>query len=110
MKKLLVLILTVVLALSCLTACDTFNSIFGGKSGVGKEYYENCAVFTFDNFESRICITLDRTGLGEGTIYYQVNLNEGALSVKYADVGLFNENWLLSEFTADDEMPINGSG
>ncbi|MBQ8413720.1 MAG: hypothetical protein IJX58_00550, partial [Clostridia bacterium] len=108
MKKLLALCLTVVLALSCLTACDTFNSIFGGKSGVSKEYYENCAVFTFDDFESKICITLDRTGLGEGTIYYQVNLEEGALSVKYSDAGLVNENQLLSEFTAVDEMPING--
>lgn len=110
MKKLLALCLTVVLMLTCLTACDTFNSIFGGKSGVGKEYYENCAVFTFDDFESRICITLDRTGLGEGTIYYQVNLEEGALSIKYLDVGFINENQPLSEFTADDEMPINGSG
>ena len=110
MKKLLALCLTVVLMLTCLTACDTFNSIFGGKSGVSKEYYENCAVFTFDDFESRICITLDRTGLGEGTIYYQVNLEEGALSVKYLDVGFINENQPLSEFTADDEMPINGSG
>ena len=110
MKKLLALCLTVVLALSCLTACDTFNNIFGGKSGVSKEYYENCAVFTFDDFESRICITLDRTNLKEGTIYYQVNLEEGALSVKYLDVGFINENQPLSEFTADDEMPINGSG
>ena len=110
MKKLLALCLTVALCLCCLTACDTFGNIFGGKSGVSKEYYENCAVFTFDDFESRVCITLDRTGLGEGTIYYQVNLKEGALCVKYSDVGLINENQLLSEFTADDEMPINGSG
>ena len=110
LKKLLGCFLTAVLMLTCLTACDTFDSIFGGKSGVSKEYYENCAVFTFYDFESRICITLDRTGLGEGTIYYQVNLEEGALSVKYLDVGLINENQLLSEFAADDEMPINGSG
>ena len=109
MKKLLAFCLTVVLMLTCLTACDTFDSIFGGKSGVSKEYYENCAVFTFDDFKSRICITLDRTGLGEGTIYYQVNLEEGALSVKYFDVGLINENQLLSEFAADDEMPVAGS-
>ena len=110
MKKLLVLCLTAVLILTCLTACDMFGNIFGGKSGVGKKYYENCAVFTFNDFKSKTCITLDRTGLGEGTIYYQVNLNEGALSVKYFDVALINENQLLSEFTADDEMPINGSG
>ncbi len=110
MKKLLTLVLALAAFLCCLTACDTFDSIFGGKSGVGKKYYENCAVFTFDDFKSKTCITLDRTGLGEGTIYYQVNLNEGALSVKYFDVALINENQLLSEFTADDEMPINGSG
>lgn len=110
MKKLLTLCLTLVLMLTCPTACDSFGNIFGGKSGVGKEYYENCAVFTFDDFKSRICITLDRKGLDEGTIYYRVNLVKGALSVKYSDVGLVNENQLLSEFAADDEMPINGSG
>ena len=70
MKKLLALCLTAVLILTCLTACDTCDSIFGGKSGVGKKYYENCAVFTFNDFKSKTCITLDRTGLGEGTIYY----------------------------------------
>ena len=109
-KRLLALIFTVVLILSSLTACNMLDDIFGGKSGVSKEYYENCAVFKFDGFESRICITLDRTVLGEGTIYYQVNLEEGALSVKYSDVGLINENQPLSEFTADDEMPLVGSG
>ncbi len=110
MKKILALCLTAVLMLSCLTACDTFDSIFGGKSGVGKEYYENCAVFTFDDFESKICIELDRTGLGEGAIYYQINLEEGALSVNYKDTGIIHQNQALGEFTADDEMPINGSG
>ena len=110
MKKTICLLIFVFLMLNCLTSCDVLGGIFGGKSGVGKEYYENCAVFTFDDFDSRTCITLDRTGLGEGTIYYQVNLEEGALSVKYSDVGLVNENQLLSEFTSDDEMPINGSG
>ena len=112
MKKLFALCLTVVLMLTCLTACDTVDSIFGGKSGVGKEYYENCAVFTFDDFESRICITLDRTGLDEGAIYYQVNLEEGALSIKYKESGLININneQPLGEFTADDEMPVGGSG
>ena len=110
MKKLLVFCLTAFLIISSLTACNMLDDIFGGKSGVSKEYYENCAVFTFDGFESRICITLDRTGLGEGTIYYQVNLEEGALSVKYSDVDLINENQPLSEFAADDEMPLVGSG
>ena len=51
--------------LSC-SACDMLNDIFGGKSGVHKEYYENCAVFTFDNFDSKISINVDRIGLDEG--------------------------------------------
>ena len=110
MKKTVCLLIFIFLTLNCLTSCEALSGIFGGKSGVGKEYYENCAVFTFDDFDSRTCITLDRTGLGEGTIYYQVNLEEGALSVQYLDIGLVNENQFLSEFTADDEMPINGSG
>ena len=111
MKKTLIIVLSVLLAvlmLSCLTACDMLDGIFGKKSGVNKEYYENCAVFTFDNFDSKIGFTLERTALGDDAIYYQVNLDKGMLSVKYSDVGL--ENQLLSEFTADDEMPINGSG
>ena len=110
MKKLLFLGFTIFSIILSLTACDMFEGIFGGKSGVSKEYYENCAVFTFDDFDSSFCKTLDRTVLGEGTIYYQVNLEKGSLSVKYSDVGLINENQLLSEFTADGEMPINGSG
>ena len=110
MKKLIICLLVVALMLSCLTACDTFDSIFGGKSGVSKEYYDNCAVFTFDDFESKIAITLERTLSGEGTIYYQINLEEGAVSISYTDTGIIHEKQPLGEFAADDEMPINGSG
>ena len=85
------------------------NDIFGGKSGVHKEYYENCAVFTFDNFDSKISINLERIGLDEGAVYYYVNLEEGALRVEYAEVGFIHSNQFLAEFTADAEMPIYGS-
>ena len=110
MKKRLALVFALAALLCCLTACDSFDDIFGGKSGVSKEYYENCAVFTFDVFESKIGIELDRTDLGEGAIYYQVNLEEGALSISYKDTGPIHENQPLGEFTADEEMPINGNG
>ena len=110
MKKLSACVLAAASMLICLTSCDTLNDVFGKNSGVDKKYYENCAVFTFDDFESKICITLDRTGLGEGMVYYQVNLEEGALSVQYSEADLFSENQLLSEFTADGEMPVSGSG
>ena len=108
MKKLLALILTILLTVTCLASCD-IEEMFGKKSGVGKQIYENCAVFTFNGFESKICITLDRTGLDEGAIYYQVNLEEGALSVSYKH-SVINVFQPLGDFTADDEMPINGSG
>ncbi len=108
MKKLLALILTVVLMLSCLTACDLSRK----NKGVACKEYENCAVFTFDEFPIRetASFELPRTGLGEGAIYYQVNLEEGALSISYKDTGLIHGKQPLGEFTADDEMAINGSG
>lgn len=107
MRKLLACFLTVVLFLACLTACDLFEK----DKNVTCEKYENCAVFTFDDFPIRetTSFDLERTGLGEGAIYYQVNLEEGALSVKYKDKGLIHQEQPLGEFSADDEMPINGS-
>ncbi len=110
MKRLLALCLTAALMLTCLTACNMLDGAFGKKSGVDKEYYENCAVFTFDDFDSKICITLERTGLDEGAIYYQVNLEEGALSIKYKDAGIIHNNQLLGEFASDAQMPINSFG
>ena len=108
MRKLLACFLTVVLFLACLTACDLFEK----DKNVTFEKYENCAVFTFDDFPIRetTSFDLERTGLGEGAIYYQVNLEEGALSVKYKDKGLIHQEQPLGEFSADDEMTINGSG
>ncbi len=108
MKKLSALMLTVVLMLSCLTACDLFKK----DKNVTCEKYENCAIFTFDDFSIRATASfeLERTGLGEGAIYYQANLEEGALSVYYKDTGLIHQDQRLGEFTADDEMPAGGSG
>lgn len=108
MKKLFTCVLTAALILSCLTACDLFTK----DNGITIKEYENCAVFTFADFpeQETASFALPRTGLGEGTIYYQVNLEEGALSISYKDTGIIHEKQPLGEFTADDEMPINGSG
>ena len=107
MKKLLVFILTAVLMLSCLTACDLSEE---DKCVTIKEY-ENCAVFTFDNLPERETATfeLTRTGLGEGAIYYHINLERGSLGISYKD-NVISVAQSLGQFTADDEMPINGSG
>lgn len=102
MKKLLALILMTTLCLCCLISCD----MFGKAEGLTYEKYENCAVFTFDDFEGKATIKLDRTDLGEGAIYYQATLEEGAVCVKYEYAGVHE----LVELTADDEMPINSSG
>ena len=107
MKKLLVFILTAVLMLSCLTACDLSEE----DKGVTIKEYENCAVFTFDNLPERETATfeLTRTGLGEGAIYYHINLERGSLGISYKD-NVISVAQSLGQFTADDEMPINGSG
>lgn len=110
MKKLFTLCFAVFLTLTCFTACNMLDGVFSKKSGVNKKYYENSAVFTFDGFESKISITLDRTIPGEGAIYYQINIKKGALSVGYTDTGIGRKQQPLGEFTADEKMPINGSG
>ena len=111
MKKLLALIMTAALMLTCLTACDIFEKDTGYDPSLKCERYTNCAVFTFDGFPERETATfeLTRTGLGEGAIYYQVNLKNGALGISYKD-NATGAAQNLGEFTADDEMPINGSG
>ena len=110
MKKTVAFILTAILTFISLTSCD----LFARDKGVTCKEYENCAVFTFDDFPigETVSFELERTGLGEGAIYYQVNLEEGALSIKYKESGLININneQPLGEFTADDEMPVGGSG
>ncbi len=107
MKKLISLCLTAILCLCCLTACELFEK----DKGVTVKEYENCAVFTFDGFPVRESATfeLTRTGLGDGAIYYQVNLEVGALGISYKD-NVLGVTQSLDEFTADDEMPITGSG
>lgn len=107
MKKLLALILTVVLMFSCLTACDLFKK---DEEKITCKKHENYAVFTLDYFEGSYSVELPRTGLGEGAIYYQANLEHGRLTVNYKDSGLIGTEQTLAELTADDEMPISGSG
>ena len=111
MKKISALCLTVVLFMCCLTACDMFGRKPGYDESLKCERYENSAVFTFDDFPigETASFELERTGLGEGAIYYQVNLDEGTLSVNYKDT-VITTLQPLGEFTADDEMPINSSG
>ena len=80
-------LLAIVLITTCLTACKLFEK----NTGVTCQEYENCAVFTFDNFPVRgtASFELTRTGLGEGAIYYQINLEQGALptvSVSFATI------------------------
>ena len=100
-------LLAIVLITTCLTACKLFEK----NTGVTCQEYENCAVFTFDNFPVRgtASFELTRTGLGEGAIYYQINLEQGALGISYKD-NVLGAAQSLDSFTADDEMPINGSG
>jgi hypothetical protein len=108
MKKLFLCILTTVLMLSCFTACDWSEK----NKGVTLKEYENCAVFTFADFpeQETASFTIPRIGLGEGAIYYQANIEAGALRVSYKDTGLIHSEQPLGEFSADDEMPMNGSG
>ncbi len=110
MKKSLILVLTVALMLLCLTSCGVFDVIFGSEKGLTYKEYENCAVFTFDGFDGKTSVKLSRTGLDEGAIYYQASLDKGALDVKYKDSGYINEPSMLVELTANEQMPINGSG
>ena len=107
MKKLLSCILILVLTLTCLTACDLFKKAVG----VTYEEYENCAVFTFDNFPegTKASFTLERTIQGEGAIHYQVHLREGALSIHYKESGFIHQEQPLGEFTAYSEMSITDS-
>lgn len=106
MKKVLVSIFLLVFGL-CLIGCDLAEN----DKNVTCKKYENCAIFTFDEFSANetISFKLDRTSLGEGTIYYEVNLVAGALSINYQD--RWHDIVLpLGEFSADDKKNINGSG
>ncbi len=110
MKKSIIFVLTLALTLLCLTSCNVFDVFFGSEKGLTYKAYENCAVFTFDDFDGKTTVELERKGLDEGAIYYQATLDEGALSVKYKDSGYINEPLVLVELTADEKMPVNGSG
>ena len=106
MKKILVSMFLLIIGL-CLVGCDLAEN----DKNVTCKKYENCAIFSFDEFSANetISFKLDRTSLSEGTIYYQVNLVAGALSINYQD--RWHDIVLpLGEFSADDEKNINGSG
>ena len=102
MKKFLSILLLASICSCCLISCD----MLGKTEGLTCDKYENCAVFSLDNFEGKTTVKLDRTNLGEGEIYYQADLEEGALSIKYEYVGVHE----LVELTANEEMPLNSSG
>ena len=102
MKKLLSVLVVTALCVCCLTSCD----IFGKTEGLTYDKYENSAVFSFDDFEGKTTVKVERTNLGEGAIYYLANLNEGTLNIKYEYVGVHE----LVELTADNDAPINGYG
>ena len=107
MKK--ILCVTMLLSVFCFAfSCDLFEK----DNGVTCKEYENCAVFTFEDFSigETAKFELARTVHGEGAIYYQINLEEGALNISYKDRGFIHNEQPLGEFYADDEMPINGSG
>ena len=93
MKRLLDLCFALVLMLTCLTSCD----LFGKDKGVTCKEYDNCAVFTFDDFSmgETASFKLARTGLGEGAIYYQINLKEGVLDIGYKDTGYIHLLYFL---------------
>ena len=95
-----------------LTFFQTLYKLLIKDNGVTCKEYENCAVFTFADFPERetASFQLTRTGLDEGAIYYQINLEVGALRIKYKESGFIHQEQPLGEFTASDEMPINGSG
>ena len=106
MKRILASVLIITLCLFALVSCDLFPE----KKRVSCKEYENCAVFTLDYFEGSYSVELSRTGLGEGAIYYQINLEHGRLTVNYKDAGFIHSEQPLGDFTADDEMPIISSG
>nr|MBQ8890132.1 hypothetical protein [Clostridia bacterium] len=106
MKRILALVLIITLCLFALVSCDLFPE----KKRVSCKEYKNCAVFTLDYFEGSYSVELSRTGLGEGAIYYQINLEHGRLTVNYKDAGFIHSEQPLGDFTADDEMPIISSG
>lgn len=106
MKKILVSLFLLVLGLY-FSGCD----LYGKDKNVTCKKYDNSAVFKFDEFSANetISFELERNGLGEGPIYYQVNLVVGTLNINYQD------RWHdiiqpLGAFSAVDETNINGSG
>lgn len=106
MKKILVIIFLLIFGLFS-SGCNLYEK----DENVTCKKYNNSAFFTFNEFSANetISFKLERTCLGEGPIYYQVNLLAGDLNINYQD------RWHdiiqpLGIFSADDENTINGSG
>ena len=112
MKRLSAFVAALALCLCAFTACNILDKANGFDPSLKCKKYENCAVFTFDGFADgeSASFELSRTGLGEGAIYYQISLEEGAVSIGYKDTGFIYQEQPLGEFAADDETPVNGSG
>ena len=113
MKKVFILLSAAVLIISfaiSLTSCGTNEDNTGYDPSLKCERYENCAVFTFDDFSAQepASFELTRTSIGEGAIYYAINLDKGALAVTYKDT-LSHVIQPLVSFSSDNE-PANGSG
>ena len=124
MKKAFFCFLSLAMLLSCLTGCSfSLGSFSFGNdpqviyddisklSGLSKEEGENYTVYTFNEFNGngKQSFKMERTGLGDGPIYYSADLTEGSITVKY-DAGAFDPEMGLVVLSANDEMPVTGSG
>ena len=95
MKKLLVLVLTTVLLLASLPAC---NSI---AKGVTVEQGDVYTKITFDNFQGRKTISIPHDSPNEGALYYKTDLTNGSMQATY-DLGILWDTEKLFEASADN--------
>ena len=115
MKKVLIVLVSLLLIVPGISSCGTPDRepSDGGSAPVGItwETYENYAIFTFHEFngDGKHSFKLERYGLGEGEIYYYVDLSEGTVDIKY-DTGWQDKALDLVTASAEDKMPITGSG
>ena len=102
MKKLLVGLLTFVLMIFCFVSCSSKE--------IKRQDGENYTIFTFDNFEGNKTLKMNRTGLGEGAIYYYADLSEGTVKVKYRESVIFGVQDLLTLYAGMDVPEDNSVG
>ena len=77
-------------------------------SGITREDNENYTVFRFDNFSGSATLTMKRTGLESGVIYYTGKINTGVLSVRY-DRGPWDSTETLCVFYENTNIPAENS-